>query len=639
METSTTSSPQVSLWRTFYTNFLGEVVGITPENSKGSTLAWVASEMAKLDRAVLLYGEHKFICGILPEVGKAIETSLISGEELILPLPITQSHLEGAFPEFLRDYFPILFFEDRGRIFPRFDRRDIGSAEAVNAAGILFVMRQYFLAFSKVEDIEPEIDLRDEMTSFLNRIQFPRLYGTCNPLTMDSIRNATWLLKELLCDCDESQNGDQARLAAPLAQWAEMPFGCHGPGAVAQGETGKDKWNFESIPGLNPSVFLYYPKVDWIALGYGDGWQPASLERSAERVARACVVPKDFRGHRIICIEPKELQFMQQGLMRVLYKHVHSHFLTKRSIDFEDQVVSMKMARSLRFATIDLKDASDRISLMLARIIFPRAFLKLVTSMRSTHVAWDGVLYKSNILATMGNALCFPLETLTFWSIALGAMIAANRIQLDRSNVRDVLRQFPIRVFGDDVIAPRKWYPFIERVFEDCGFVINRNKTAVDSLVREACGSWWFNATDVRIVRFKSFRLRNTSDWLGYLDASRWFNAIGFSKLSHAICRLAQRMHPVPFGFNGLPGRFVRRYGLTTLPSQRSVERVDEAGLYRWNTELQRLEFRMPSLEGEMVRRDLQGYYGLYAYFTSQATKPSSQGHPCVKWDWREVRL
>jgi hypothetical protein len=83
-------------------------------------------------------------------------------------------------------------------------------------------------------------------------------------------------------------------------------------------------------------------------------------------VAKLTAVPKDSRGPRLICVHPKEAIWIQQGQRLKLEAAITSSNLTKGRINFTDQTVNgglaLESSKSGRLATLDLKEASDRIS-------------------------------------------------------------------------------------------------------------------------------------------------------------------------------------------------------------------------------------------------------------------------------------
>lgn len=632
METSNVSKSSEFLWTTFYTSFLGDVSGNTPEIN-------VATELRHLSEGEELWGTSLYL-KVLPELGKALEASLSSCEKLKLSLEVETFHMLNGFPIFLSESWKRLFtLSGDGKLLPKFDIRDRVVDD--DASYHVWLLRQFLLAFAKVTDVEPDCDVEEEIYSFRQRALFPPVLRTTRT-TNRVIRVARDLLKHVLCQEDENGRPDSSALCAPLTQWIEDPFGLHGPGAVAGGEQGLQKWDFREIRGIDTNVLSYYCAEDIRRLYHGyDATEFRGVFPPVSRCSRLAIVPKDFRGHRLICIEPKELQFAQQGIMRVLYQHVHAHFLTRRSIDFTDQEKSQRLSRDLHYATIDLKDASDRISVQLARLILPTPFFELVGRYRSSHINLPLEHIHSSIYLTMGNALCFPVETLTFWALSLAAMMVKDGFSGRLEKIPDFVRshKYVLRVFGDDIIVPRTAAGAVIRSLEECGLVVNRGKTCVDGLSRESCGSWFYNQDDVTITRFKTTRITSTRDWIGLLEQARCFQSLGMTGTSQSICDFIDHMHPVPYDFAGFPARAKR--GVTIgQPGGFQSPRINglSGTFYRYNVELQRLEFRLPSLRYEGANHDLRGDQAFYAYFTNQATNALSQGNLTVKWDWVEVR-
>jgi hypothetical protein len=292
---------------------------------------------------------------------------------------------------------------------------------------------------------------------------------------------------------------DEDRLEASLAQWESYPFGRHGPGAVAMKEKGLDKWNFHRIPGGEPGLFQFRSasQDDNGYIEYGSA-APIGV---AQPVSRATCVPKDFRSPRIICIEPKEFQFAQQGLWDVLRRLLERNPLSRRAINFEHQEYNGRLCKRSDIATIDLKDASDRVMLKLCRILFPKEFFKLTTRYRSRMIDVNQSQIRPKCFASMGSALCFPIETLVFWAITQAAIHPNDE-------------HLPMRVFGDDIVVPRGSAPYVIKMLESCGFKVNAQKTCVNSPIRESCGAYTFAGTDVRITRFKTTQCRNLHERL-----------------------------------------------------------------------------------------------------------------------------
>lgn len=225
----------------------------------------------------------------------------------------------------------------------------------------------------------------------------------------------------------------------------------HGPGAST---TSKDVWSqrYQTVDSL-------YPYSDWFYLYQNRDHlgQYESINDAEHIEAKLIAVPKDSRGPRLICVHPAESIWIQQGLRRELER---SMALTRNSngpwpknhVHFDDQTVNGKIAllssRSGRYATIDMKEASDRISEPLVQALFGR-YYKWFGCCRAQKVrvpAYAGnperVLDISSY-APMGNATTFPVQSLVFWSICVSS--------LQRHGFHQPGAVF---VFGDDIIVP-----------------------------------------------------------------------------------------------------------------------------------------------------------------------------------------
>lgn len=403
---------------------------------------------------------------------------------------------------------------------------------------------------------------------------------------------------------------DNQLLAAPVEQFASFPFGCHGPGAVEDGARGRDKWYFNHFAGISDRI--YQSSRGYLTQSGLEGLPFSKL----------AVVPKDFRGHRLICVEPKEFMFYQQGLMRVITQLVHNHWLTGRCIDFNNQVKSQRLSRNPRYATIDLKDASDLISLRLARTLLPREIFRLITVARSQGIQTpDGdVVAPYHTFLTMGNALCFPMQTLLFWSLSLATMISDDHLEhivSTPSKLLSFIYKNKIRVFGDDIIVPKRNFESVCTTLSRCGLAVNAAKSCCNTPVRESCGSWYYHGIDCRIVRLKAHKAGKESEWISLFDAARQLYMSGFSKASEAILTHLDVFLPVPRGFGWVPG-----------------PRNPGASNYRYNSNYQRVEVRIPVLVGE--RPDvLTGEVGLYSYFTGKGSRAAPHCDLTqVEWGW-----
>lgn len=539
-------------------------------------------------------------------LGKAFESTLITGEKLVVSaeFPLQEGSL---LPRFCYTFFSQVLTEDgvphytwdeHRKVFLDSDKMHDGSGILISQknAHCVFLLRQLLLAFSKAKDVEPDTDSQSELESFQRRITSQSSIRTNSAI----LAIARKLLHEVFYDSDD-------RLHPFLEQWRTIPWGRHGPGAVAMREKGLEKWNFVAD-------CLRLPK-DLYTDTYG---QPIGGS-SAQFVScsRVSLVPKDFRGHRIICIEPKEAQYAQQALFQVLSDIIHSHPLTKGAINFKRQDLSYEFSRNLSsISTIDLKDASDYLSLRLCRLLLPKEVFALFTRYRSTSVMMpDGrVISNYSSAFTMGNALCFPVMTLILWALS------AATVMTDCGSKLPVSGSFrlPLRVFGDDIIIGSKYCDYLIRVLEDSGLVVNRNKTCHRSLVREACGSWWFAGKDTRITKLKYSSNCTLESWVSIEDVIDQQIENGMLTLASVLRASCDLIYP-------------------TLRSVLSAEQDVKKKYLRFNLRFQRLEYKRP-VEVTTTKVALPGRLGFLAWWTDQNKCSLYSTTQCrIKYSWTPV--
>lgn len=141
------------------------------------------------------------------------------------------------------------------------------------------------------------------------------------------------------------------------------------------------------------------------------------------------------------------------------------------------------------FATIDLRSASDCISIELARFLLPPGWFEVLNAIRTpAYQMPGGSSTRYQKFCAMGNGFCFPLETLIFWSLA--------RAVYDEVAVPT----YDLAVYGDDIIVYQSAALLLIELLNVCGFDTNISKTFVFGPFRESCGQDFFNGINVRPV-------------------------------------------------------------------------------------------------------------------------------------------
>jgi len=364
----------------------------------------------------------------------------------------------------------------------------------------------------------------------------------------------------------------------------------HGPGAVAEpGKKGRKKYelNFYSR-----SLDQLYPYVHFGTFGVHTQ-NPADLLGHldlGEEIppSKVVFVPKDSRGPRVISCEPAYLQYLQQGLARAIYRLVESHELTRACVHFTNQEhnrrAAMRSSLDGRYATLDLADASDRVSVDLVRLLFPEKLLPYLLATRSTMTRLpSGEVLPLRKFAPMGSALCFPIEALAFWAIAAASSWTVSR---GRGWVRS-----KILVFGDDIIVEASRTERVVAALELFGLKVNRDKCFARGEFRESCGCDAFRGEDVTPVKLRVLRTRDRNRAL--VDVYRLSKSAmhlfdrGYWKTSEFIWRSVEKVvGKLPTTGPNFPG--VSRTS-TLLPAQLSIPQGAKS---RWNRDLQRVELK-----------------------------------------------
>lgn len=287
----------------------------------------------------------------------------------------------------------------------------------------------------------------------------------------------------------------------------------HGPGAVATGEKGEQKLTFSRI---YRSLEEQYPFTGYFQVGLSQTVDQLdrleTLTVLDTGTAKVVLVPKDSRGPRLISCEPLEYQWIQQGLQRKLYSIVENHRLTKGHVNFTDQEVNRALAMrgSLdgSVVTLDMKDASDRVSLQLVECLFSGTeWLQGLKACRTAETRLpDGRIVQQSKFAPMGSAVCFPIEALCFYALAVAVLVV-------HSQKKWRVALSSIYVYGDDIICDSEDYAVIMQHMELYGLRFNRDKCCVSGFFRESCGCDAYKGVDVTPIRLrKTWNHRRTRD-------------------------------------------------------------------------------------------------------------------------------
>jgi hypothetical protein len=384
----------------------------------------------------------------------------------------------------------------------------------------------------------------------------------------------------------------------------------HGPGAVATGEKLEAKWEFTRLFDAIHQVYPYYnyyvvggareltDRLDWYR----------RLQRSRSGRAKVVLVPKDSRGPRLISCEPLEYQWIQQGLGRKLASHLeNTSQYTRGRVNFTHQEINRNLAQtssaSERFATLDLKDASDRVSLGLVRTAFERCpnLLRALEACRTTETKLpNGKVIPLNKFAPMGSALCFPVEAYLFWVLIVSAVIRGKNMPLERVGKL-------VYVYGDDIIIPVEWAQLSIQALEAFGLRVNRDKSCITGKFRESCGMDAYNGEDVTPIRLHkrwSNRKFDGSALASYVSIANKMALHGYKGVSDLLWQELERVYgKIPYG------TFRASYPCRVIESALQAEHFNSV-LFRSrsNRNYQRIEFYLPRLSSRRVKSKLDDW-------------------------------
>lgn len=336
----------------------------------------------------------------------------------------------------------------------------------------------------------------------------------------------------------------------------------HGPGAVATGEKLEEKWEFSR---LYSGIHQKYPYYDYFVVGGSREildrvkWY-RSLDRSEScGVAKVVLVPKDSRGPRLISCEPLEYQWIQQGLNRSLVKRLENHPLTSGRVNFSDQTINQELALSSSknhfYATIDLRDASDRVTVKLVEELFPQGMVPYLLAVRSgSTLLPDGRTVSLAKYAPMGSATCFSVEAACFWAVCVSSVSEALSV-----NYREAASF--VYVYGDDIVIPCMAFESVVEALRRVGLMVNESKSFYRGDFRESCGVDAYNGVDVtptRVSRLWSGRSSDGEALSSFTSYANQFAKKGYDELARFLFAALDSVHRViPFGLvsSGYPNR------------------------------------------------------------------------------------
>ncbi|DAD52779.1 TPA_asm: RNA-directed RNA polymerase [ssRNA phage SRR7976325_1] len=301
-----------------------------------------------------------------------------------------------------------------------------------------------------------------------------------------------------------------------------------------------------SAPGVENETFFHklghsrLSATSPLIISYFDQWCNSRSSRLDAELARTLLygspiikeavnitaVPKTAKISRLVKPEPLLNMFFQKGMQKLLESRLLSYF----GIDLTHQpALNAELARygsmTGDFATLDLKSASDCLSMkLLDKFIDPQNSWWIKTMRSSEAIIPVNEANRKidlHMVATMGNAFCFPLQTAVYAS-AVQAVYKSLGLRFQKAARKATVLQGSVDgqklstemvpsnwgVFGDDIIVNERAVPSLTRLLSYLGFIVNQDKSfsGVYEPFRESCGADFWEGTNVRGVYCKSLK-------------------------------------------------------------------------------------------------------------------------------------
>ncbi len=329
----------------------------------------------------------------------------------------------------------------------------------------------------------------------------------------------------------------------------------HGPGKTADGVSANRKYYAMSWTRRLEENF--FPSGDFFVPNYGfvDDLQSVDfLEPEMEPPVSVVAVPKTLKTPRIIAMEPAHMMYAQQSLMEILVSKLESDQLLGGMIGFTNQETNQKLAqlgsKYGHLATLDLSEASDRVSLRLVSRLLRKhtSLYRAVLSCRSQRASVPGYgVLRLSKFASMGSALCFPIEAMVFLTVVfLGIQKALNR-PLVTADLKKIRRS--VRVYGDDIIVPVAYAPSVVESLGTYGLKVNVAKSFWTGKFRESCGGEYFDGVSVKPIRLTNLppsHRRQAREVISFVSQRNQLYEAGCWSTVRYIDNFMERLAPFP---------------------------------------------------------------------------------------------
>jgi len=432
--------------------------------------------------------EHEglsFLTITLPEFGKDLQKGLDRGR--VDRDLFTGFQWRAGLPLFLGGFLDRVF--------------DRGSGELVDSPDIdaIFAIRQLTLSFAKIALPCSDVRERRAMSDYVNcenEVKEHDAKISESDILSDFSRVSSLLFADIFSKVDK-------------AVYDGVLIPKHGPGATADRYRGNGKY---SLRKWTDRLEEYFPAGEYLLPNWSffDQYDDIHhVEPGSETPVKVVSVPKTQKTPRIIAIEPCCMQYVQQGILREILEAIQGVNHLDHFLGFLDQTPNQRMAKKGSIdgslATLDLSEASDRVSNQLVRLLLrnhPHLHRGVdACRSRKADVPGHGVIRLAKF-ASMGSALCFPFEAMVFLTIIFLGIERDLNSPLSHHTVKQYVDK--VRVYGDDLIVPVENVRSVVSMLQAFGSVVNTGKSFWTGKFRESCGKEYYDGQDVSIVKVRA---------------------------------------------------------------------------------------------------------------------------------------
>jgi len=381
----------------------------------------------------------------------------------------------------------------------------------------------------------------------------------------------------------------------------------HGPGRTADYISGNRKYSWKY---WHDRLEPYFPLLgSALPISCGSLHPSSELEEvsivssDSERPVRVVTVPKTLKAPRVIALEPCCMQYAQQGVASALVQRLESHPLTRGHINFRDQTVNQRLSLESSFdgqySTIDLSDASDRVPVGHALEMFrSNPDLKdCIEACRSTTAELpDGRIVHLRKFASMGSALCFPIEAMYFYTICIVASLRAHNLPVSYRNIKYCSRS--VYVYGDDIIVPASVTESVLDHLRKYNCKVNDRKTFTTGKFRESCGVDAYDGSVVTPIYVRELRPENrrqASRLISWVSTANQFFKKGYRRVAnHLFYQVERHLGSLPTVSEN-SAMLGRHHSWYVVPKARWNRQIQQREILGW---VQAPVYRTDRLEG-----------------------------------------